>query len=185
MHDLPQLRFQFTARFAEPSERVNPVPPMDPAGFPDPLAPGFEYTPTLLLHGVGRESNVRVPPTLTTRSGLDLRTLTLAYGAEVVARDGPGGEPTVQIVDRRPSGQITLDMPSVADLALVNKAVEGDTGPFRLTHGNAAGNTVTLDMPALQLSSPSYSDDDGSWRVQTHFKALPVAGNDEIRLTVT
>ena len=177
--DPPQLRFEFTAPFAEPSDAVNPMPPENPMSLPTPLGVSSRNTPTVLLHGVGRDAGVSVPANFRLR----LRNLTLDYGAKLVARDGVGAAPEVDIVERRPLGQITLDTPDVADLAVVRKAMEGQLGAFRLTHGNEAGNTVTLDMPALQLSSPSYSAVDGYWRVKTRIKPLPVAGNDEIKLS--
>ncbi len=76
-----------------------------------------------------------------------------------------------------------MDAPAVAGLALVKRAKEGSSGAFRMVHGVGAGNIVTLDMPALQLSSPSYSEADGYWQVQANIRPLPAAGNDEIVLT--
>ena len=179
----PQLRFEFTARYVDPSDATNPTPDPDVPVFPNPVIPSQEDTLTLLLHGVGVNNGHAEPAGFDPR--FHLHTLSLRYGARVRSGDLSGGAAAVQIVDRTPSGQFEFQAPAVANLALVNKAAAGATGPFRLSHADDAGNTVTLDMPAVQLSSPSYRDDEGYWHIRTGFKALPEAGNDEIRLTVS
>ncbi len=63
------------------------------------------------------------------------------------------------------------------------RAREGAEGAFRMIHGVGHGKVVQLDMPKLQLSSPSYSEADGYWQVQANIRPLPAAGNDEIALT--
>ena len=171
----PRRRFEFTARFADPADAANPTTAATRADFPEPLVPSSEHTPTVQVHGA--QANARAP--------FRLRTLDLHYGSRVRVSDLPGTGAEAEIVAREPSGQIALQMPSVAHLAVVAKAAAGAAGAFRLVHGNVPGNTVTLDMPAVQLASPTYSDSDGYWHVQTQIKPLPVGGNDEIRLTVT
>ena len=166
---IPRIRFEFTGQFADPTDDNNPTPTSAALDkFKDPLVPSRTNTPTVSLHG----------------ASVALSNLQLAYGANVVARDIPG-EASIEIVDRQASGQLTVDAPTVAGLALVKRAKEGLSGAFQMVHGVGAGKIITLDMPDLQLSSPSYSEADGYWQVQANIRPLPESGNDEIKLTTT
>lgn len=165
---IPRLRFEFTGQFADPADAANAVPaPGALAKFKTPRVPSRTNTPTVSLHG----------------ADVALANLQVQYGSSVVARDIPGSA-SIEIVNRQPSGQITVDAPAVAALAVVKKAKDGDSGAFRMVHGAAAGQILQLDMPKLQLSSPSYSDADGYWQVQANIRPLPNAGNDEISIAV-
>lgn len=165
---IPRIRFEFTGVFADPSDTPNVAP--DAAAlqkFQAPRVPSRTNTPEVSLHG----------------ADVALANLQVQYGTSVVARDIPGAA-SIEIVDRQPSGQITVDAPDVAAVALVRKAKDGESGAFQMIHGVGAGNILQLDMPKLQLSSPSYSDADGYWQVQANIRPLPMDGNDEISITV-
>ncbi len=167
---IPRLRFEFTGQFADPTDVDTPTAKATSAAlakFAVPIVPSKTNTPTVTLHG----------------AAVALSNLSLNYGANVVARDIPGAS-AIEIVDRQASGQLTIDAPTVATLALVKKAKEGASGAFRLVHGTGTAKVVTLDMPKLQLSSPSYAEADGYWQIQANIRPLPSTGNDEIKFTV-
>ncbi len=166
---VPKLAFTFTGHYAAPTDTAAVANPVYSAWKP-PVIPSNSATPTFSLLG---------------KNGLALTALSLDYGNEVVYREVIGAAPVVEIVNRTPSGQLTIDAPSVATLSLVERAKAGTPGALRLVHGNTAGAIVELDMPAVALSQPSYSEANGVWQMQANYKPLPnvAAGNDEIKIT--
>lgn len=163
---VPRIRFAFTGLYADPTDA-----PLLAGGYVQwgkPILPSVANTPTCTVHG----------------TSLALRSLELDYGNEVNFLEAIGADSEVSITDRKPTGSLTVRAPSVADFALVKKAKEGASGVLAIVHGRAAGPQIKIDAPKLALSSPSYSEDTGLWMAQANVRPLPVAGNDELKISI-
>ncbi|QFU04588.1 hypothetical protein FIU82_06100 [Pseudoalteromonas sp. THAF3] len=92
----------------------------------------------------------------------------------------------VNIADRAPSGQTTIDAPALATkdfYALVESHDGTTTEAVTLTHGTLAGNIVEIKAPSAQFTTLSHTDSDGELAYQLGMSFLPLNGNDEIVLT--
>lgn len=87
------------------------------------------------------------------------------------------------ISDRTPTGSAVLELPRITDLNWPSLVVAGQLAPFSITHGVGAGRIVQIDLPKVQLTSPTYSDQDGVAMLNLSLGIQPDAGNDEIVLT--
>ena len=113
-----------------------------------------------------------------------LEKLDLKLGNKVEFRNLPGSQ-YVMLVDRMPSGSIEIQAmtPDVHDFfGTANRTLQGE---IALTHGTAAGNIVGLSMPNCFLLNPTYADSQGVQMLSIPFDPTPVAGNDELTITLT
>ena len=165
---VPRFRFTFTGKYASPTDTAAVADP-DYSEFVKPAIPSNVNSPTFSLLGINT---------------IGLSSLTLDYGVEVVHDERIGVAPAVEIVDRSASGTLTVDTPPVATLPIEQRAKENATGALQLVHGTVAGNIVQLDLPRIGLSSPSDQENNGVWQTQVNYRAVPVAGNDEVKITV-
>lgn len=162
---IPYLRFSFTGLWNDPSATADPVP--DFSDFVVPIPTSNVNTPTFTLHGVSPV----------------LYSLSYEHANDVVHRDLVGEE-SVIITDRAPSGSVEIDAPALGTKNYFTTAKANTTGALQLVHGTAAGNIVQLDAPAVQLTQPTYGDQDGIATLQMGMQLVPGAsGNDEFTIT--
>ncbi len=102
---------------------------------------------------------------------------------EVVYRNLIGGE-SVFITDRKPSGNASMEIDTVAAKDWWTTIKNNTLGALAITHGTVAGNIIEIDAPKVQLTDPSYSDSDGIAMLGTKLSFQPDAGNDELVITV-
>lgn len=88
-----------------------------------------------------------------------------------------------EITDRRPTGTAVLELPSIGNLDWPSLVSSGTLSAFSITHGTQAGNIVQVDLPKVQLTDPSYSDQNGIAMLNLNLQIQPDAGNDELELT--
>jgi len=112
-----------------------------------------------------------------------MKSLSLDMGNQVNYRNLVGQEAVV-ISDRAPSGTIVIEAPTLAQKDFFAAAAGNNTGALSVTHGTVAGNILVLDAPKVEIDAPTYSDDNGTLMMSIGFRPLPVAGNDEVKLTV-
>ena len=165
---VPRFRFTFSAPYADPTDTALIANP-SVSDFGRPILPSTANTPTFSLHGA---------------ANLALASLNLDYGNEVQYLEAIGAASTVNITDRKPSGSMTLRLPSVAEFAAVRKAKESAVGALAVAHGPGAGAQIKIDCPKLSLSSPTYSEDRGLAMLQANVRPLPSAGSDEIKISI-
>lgn len=85
---------------------------------------------------------------------------------------------------RNPTGAATIEATTqtfkdwFADIKNLTK------GPTFVRNGNAAGNYCTLFMPYAQLTGGKFADASGIVTQDFGLKAVPVTGNDEVRITI-
>jgi hypothetical protein len=115
-----------------------------------------------------------------------LQSLSLNLANETVYRELVGCTKEVLITNRAPAGECMIEAPTIAQKDFFTIANDDTTGPLTLLHGSTAGNRVTLVAPKVDITNPSYADQDGIQMLNIPYVAIPTtAGNDEIRLTFT
>lgn len=92
------------------------------------------------------------------------------------------GNNDVVITDRKPTGNLTIEDPSVTTINYFEKAQAATLGAIKFAHGVGAGHIVEVNMPKCGLGSPSYSDSDGVQMLDIAYTPTPNQGNDEISL---
>ena len=115
-----------------------------------------------------------------------LQSVSLNLANETVYRELVGCTKEVLITNRAPAGECMIEAPTIAQKDFFTIANNDTTGALTLLHGTTAGNRVTLVAPKVDISNPSYADQDGIQMLNIPYVAIPTtAGNDEIKLTFT
>jgi hypothetical protein len=115
-----------------------------------------------------------------------LQSLSFNVANETVYRELVGCTKEVLITNRAPAGDCMIEAPTIAQKDFFTIANNDTTGTLTLLHGSTAGNRVTLLAPKVDITNPSYADQDGIQMLNIPYVAIPTtAGNDEIKLTFT
>ena len=113
-----------------------------------------------------------------------LQSLSLEMANEIVYRELVGCDKEVMITNRAPSGECMIEAVAVATKDYWTIANDDTTGLLTLLHGTTAGNRVSLVAPKVDISNPTYADQDGVQMLNLPYVAIPTgAGNDEVVLT--
>lgn len=167
---MPSMNFTFTGIWHAP-ETLASAPSVDTSAFKTPLPVNAANTTTYNVHGYSCRAE-----------GLDMD-----LANNVVYRNVIGGE-SVEITDRTPTGQVTVEAPDLATKDFFDAVASHDgvtTGPVELVHGTVDGSIVELKAPNVQLSSISANDSDGILTYQMDARLIPTnAGDDELQLIV-
>ena len=166
---IPTLQFDFLGVYSDATDTAFPTT-QDFTGFTLPKTVGKVNTPTFSIHGVaGVCSN-----------------LSLDLANNLMYRDLIGAE-APHSPDRKPTGNATFELTSVATKNWGSTIRAGTTGALQVVHGTAAGNIITIDAPAIQFNSASIQNQDEIAMLNTGFTINPSAstGNDELTLTLT
>jgi hypothetical protein len=92
----------------------------------------------------------------------------------------------VQITDRKPSGSVMIEAPTLATKDFFSIALGTATGGLSFLHGTTAGNRVTFNSPQTDITTPAYGEQDGVRMLNLPYVAVPTtAGNDEFSLAFT
>lgn len=111
-------------------------------------------------------------------------TFSLDMNNNVVYRNMPTLEEAI-ITDRKPTGQISIQMTSVATKAWHSLALDGTLQAMSMTHGSGAGKVFNITAPKVQLTDPQYADKDGIVMLNFGMKFMPNVGNDELSIALT
>jgi hypothetical protein len=115
-----------------------------------------------------------------------LQSLSFDMANETVYRELVGCDKEVLIVNRAPAGEAVIEAVAVGTHNFFNDATGSSTGNLTFQHGTAAGNIVTFTAGQIDLSNPSYSDQDGVQMLTLPYIATPTnSGNDEMSLAFT
>lgn len=164
--DIPVMNFTFTGLYGGVTDLAAVTPTY--AGYITPEGVNAVNTSGFSVHGF---------------AGL-LQSISVDLANSVVFRTLVGQE-TVELTDRRMSGNLVIQAPLTAEKDFFEISNQGTLGAVTVTHGIIAGNTVTLSMPTVQLKSPTYQDSDGIVMLSMETMILPTqAGNDEFELIV-
>lgn len=164
--EIPTFKFTFTGLFMPITDAAPPVPVYTP--WRDPLPVNATNTVGFTLHGYAG-----------CMSGLQIDT-----GGSVVHRSLVGCVEQVLYTDRDAKGSITIEATTVAQKDWWTICRTGAMGALDVTHGTAAGLRVRIQAPNVQLSKPSYSEEDGVQMLGMTMKLVPgSSGNDELTIT--
>lgn len=158
---LPLMNFTFTGLRNAPSDTALPTPTL--TAFQTPLGVNKANTPTFTLHGFSatvEKFDIDVANEITYRNVI--------------------GEESVQLVDRKPSGSVSLEEQALATKDFHTLVTASTLGALQLIHGTTAGSIIQIDAPKVQLLSPSYSDSNGVLMLDLKLNLTPNAGDDEL-----
>jgi hypothetical protein len=109
------------------------------------------------------------------------RGLSLNMGNAVNFTPLLGGE-TVDLTDRQVSGSIQLDLTAAQEVSFMASVKANTLGSLSMLHGTAEGFRVLIFAPSVQMINPSKQEINGKRLIGYDIRAVPVAGNDELRI---
>ena len=158
---LPYLNFTFTGIRAAPTDTALPTPTL--TAFKTPLAVNKANTPTFSLHGFAAT----------------VEKFTFDFANEITYRNVVGDE-SVMLVDRKPTGSVSLEEQALATKNFHGLALDSTLGALQVVHGTTAGSIIQIDAPKVQLLSPTYADSNGVLMLNMNLSFTPNAGDDEL-----
>lgn len=115
-----------------------------------------------------------------------LNSVSFNLANEIIYRELIGCTKEVIITNRAPAGDVSIEAPTIATKDFFTLALGSTTGNLTFLHGTTAGNRVTFTAPQVDITQPSYTDQDGIQMLQLPYAALPTsAGNNEFSLAFT
>lgn len=163
---IPVLKFKFVGKYSAPTDTALPTN-ADFSGFKMPLAINKANVPVCTLHGVAA----------------NMQALSLDMANEVIFRALTADE-SVYIVDRKPSGSISLELNSIATKDWFATTIAGTLAPVAMTIGATAGNIVEINGPKAQITNPQYQDSESIAMINASLALQPNTGNDELTIVV-
>jgi hypothetical protein len=163
---IPKWQYEFTGSFVP----VEDLPTM----------PDVDYTKFQRTLGVNK---------INTSMSLDAYTaaassFSLDFGNTVVKQDLMNVD-TTEITGRASTGSVTFRNTDKATKDWIELARASAKVPLSIRHGQAAINTVSIEVPLAQLGKPTFADQDGIQMITVPFRCIPSsAGNDEWSITV-
>lgn len=143
------------------------LPTADYSAFQVPRPVNDANTPTFSLHAYAA----------------NMIGLSIDLGQQLVYRNVVGEE-SIQIVDRAPKGQVTIEDVLVATKDYRGIVTNHTLGALQLIHGTVSGNIVQVDASFVQLLKPRGVNSDGVAALQMDLNLTPNVGNDEFKLTI-
>lgn len=122
-------------------------------------------------------------PTLTGGQGYPSQGIEIALGNSVSYTPLLGGE-SIDVTNREVTGKVQLDLTAAQEVTFMGNVKANTLQSAGLMHGTVAGGKVMLFMPAVQLINPSKSDVNGKLLCGYDLRAVPSAGNDELKIVV-
>lgn len=163
---LPYLHFVFTGLWVTPSSVADIAP--DWTGWQRAKPVTFSNTPTVTLHGLASV----------------YKSFSYDHKNQVEHFDNPGEE-MVEIVDRKPDGQISLLAPAISVKNYFLTARSDTLGALTVVHGLVAGSIVTFNATRAQLLQPKYGEDKGRAMLEANLSFVRDVGDDEMSLVFT
>jgi hypothetical protein len=115
-----------------------------------------------------------------------LQSISFDLANSTVYRELVGCTKEVLITDRKPSGTVMIEAPTLATKDYFNLAQTETTGNLTFLHGTTAGNRVTFTAGQCDIANPAYADQDGVQMLSIPYVAVPTtAGNDELSIAFT
>lgn len=92
-----------------------------------------------------------------------------------------GGE-SIDIVERDPSGKITVSLDDAQEVAWRSEINANGLTTLGFNFGSGEGHRVHVFAPSVQRVDPQATDYEGRVMMQAELRILPVSGNDELRI---
>jgi len=93
------------------------------------------------------------------------------------------GEESVEVTDRSVTGALKLKMSAAQEVEYMGKVLLAQLSSVGLQHGTVTANKIMVFMPSVQFTTPTKEELNGQRLIGYALRAVPVAGNDEFRLT--
>lgn len=161
---IPRFRFSLTGMLGTIADAT--LPAVTTAGWSTPLECSSANT-TMTLHGWNSVAE----------------SLSIDLGNTVTPRFLIGSE-SVIISDRRTTGTAVVEATTLATMNWFARALDRTRGALSVIHGTVAGNIVEIDAPAIEIGKISQGQTDGILNYSLPLSLCPVAGRDEIAITV-
>tara|TARA_Y100001973_G_scaffold50639_2_gene75135 strand:+ start:4005 stop:4934 length:930 start_codon:yes stop_codon:yes gene_type:complete len=164
---IPTISFTMTGVYVTPTDAA--IPSTSYGAQADPLLFKAGNTSAFQIHG---------------HAGA-LQSWSLDMNNEINYRELVGGTKTVELLDRAPSGTLSIEAPTLATKDFFTIAAGATKGNNTFLHGTTAGNKVTVSCPQSDLGAVTYSDNDGVVMLEIPYTAVPNTGNDEVSIVYT
>lgn len=107
--------------------------------------------------------------------------LTLDWGNQVAFAPMLTTEQVV-LTDREVTGTISLDLTAAQEVTQMTAVKANTLQGLGFVIGTTTGNKIMLHMPSVQLINPKKEDFNGMRLIGFDLRAMPVSGNDELRI---
>ncbi|WP_288959556.1 phage tail tube protein [uncultured Sulfitobacter sp.] len=161
---IPKFRFTMLGMLGTITDAALPAVSM--AGWITPLVVSKAST-TMTLHGwsaVAESLSVDLGNTLTPRFLI--------------------GDELIKITDRSTTGTTVVEARHLAQIDWFAKAHSRERGALSFAHGTVAGNIVEVSAPAVEIGKPTQGETDGIVNYSLPLSFCPIAGMDELKITV-
>lgn len=167
--EIPFYRFGGKGLYATPTDTA--LPALTLTGHQGPVPVNRSNTTTSSLHSYT----------------VGLEELDIDLGLEVVYKSTPGGTNKMLIVNRKPTGRITIEHPTLAQKDYNAIVASGATGALSIVHtGGAAGKILTLTASQVRLTNPVPGNNRGVRTLSMDLEFAPSNSlNDELSLAYT
>ena len=163
---IPVFRFSFTGLYNAPTDTAAPA--VTYPVFQTPQAANNDNTTGFSLFSY---------------SGA-LSSLNLNLNNQVQYRTLIGAE-DVLLTDRGVTGEVVFEAPLIGTKDFFSLALGNTLGALDITHGTVAGNKVQITSNRVDISNPTYQDQNGIHMLQVPITLVPsTAGNDEFSIVV-
>lgn len=166
VRQIPVFKFSFVGIYNAPSDAS--APSVTYTAFQTPLAANNTNTTGFSLFSYSAA----------------LESLNLNLNNQVVFHPLIGSE-SVLITDRGINGSAVFEAPTITAKDFFSLALGNTLGALDITHGTAAGNMVQIQSSRVDVSNPTYQDNNGIQMLNVPITMVPsTSGNDEITITV-
>ena len=175
----PMLSLSFTGLYTTPSAAA--LPTVTLTAWRTPQVVCEANTNDLTLGGTHSTS---VTPAITGGTAVPSQGIEISLGNSVNFNPMLGGE-DVQISQREVTGKITLDLSAAQEVTYMQQVESATLTTVGLIHGTVANTRAMLWLPSVQLVNPSKAEVNGKRLISFDLRALPISGNDEVRLVTS
>lgn len=133
---------------------------------------------------IGATHSASGAPTLTGGTAYPGTGMEFSLGNEIAFNPFLGGE-TVDITNRMVSGSLTLNLTGAQEASFMSTVKAGTLQSLAMVAGNVANRRVLVHLPSVQLLNPRKEEAQGVRLIGFDFRAIPSAGNDELRLVTS
>lgn len=177
--EIPKLSVRFIGK--DGSETANAIPTLTLSGWLTPQVVTDTNTADIVFGGTVSPTGA---PAITGGTGAITAGLELQGGNDVQFTPLIGGEP-IDINNREITGRIMLDELAAAEVTRM-AAVRGNTlAAISMQHGTVATRKLLIHVPSAQLIEPGYEDVNGKLMQGYTIRAVPVSGDDELRIVTS
>ena len=132
----------------------------------------------------GATHTATLAPAFTGGTTYPSQGLTVDLGITAQFQKMLGGQ-SITISDRQVTGAVKLKLTAAEEVAFLEDIKAATTTSLGLIHGTVANNKVMVFMPKVQRKDPSKEEMNGERMCGYNLRALPLAGNDEIRIATS